>query len=954
MSHAFKPSWIESTAENLGIIPKLPDKHPEHDLKPVESGSPDLTNFPAYEDWDDWAEYEAKDWATGKTKRYSLVPTVCFNCEAGCGLLAYMDKETGKVRKFEGNPHHPGSRGRNCAKGPATINQINDTDRILHPLKRKGKRGEGGWERIGWDQVLDEIAAEIRKAIQEERKDEVVYHVGRPGHEGYIERVLNAWGVDGHNSHTNICSAGARLGYAIWHGADRPAPDYANAKFILLISSHLEAGHYFNPHAQRIMEAKNEGAKIAVMDIRLSNTASRADYWMPTRPGTEAAVLLAVAKVMLDEGIYNETFLKEWTNWQDWLKADHSDAEPIFENFIEKLREHYADYTPEFAEAESGVPAKTVIEVARRIGAAGTQFAAHVWRSAASGNLGGWQVARCLHFLNVLSGSVGTFGGTLPNSWGKFHPSVPNPAPPHKTWNELHFPDEYPLSHYEMSFLLPHFLKEGRGKLAVYFTRVFNPVWTYPDGFSWIEALRDPKLIGLHAALTPTWNETAFFADYVLPVGHASERHDLVSYETHSGLWIGFRQPVHREFLRRQGKPVTFTYEANPGEVWEEDEFWIELSWRVDPDGSLGIRKYFESPYRADEKMTIDEYYQYIFERVPGLPEVAEKEGISALEYMQRHGAYAVENDNYKRYLAKVNGKIAASGLVEKGGEVVGVKAESGKRVGFPTPSRKQELYSQTLVDWKWPEYALPAYIKSHVHESEMDRNAGEFPLVPTYRLPTLIHSRSTNAKWLMEIANRNPLWMHTSDAKRLGYTTGDLVRVNTEIGHFVARVWATEAVRPGTLACSHHLGRWRRSQDPIANRWGTSLVDLKEEAPGQWRMRKKEGVQIKKSSDPDSSRIFWEDTGVHQNITFPVHPDPQSGMHCWHQKVRLEKAQPDDEYGDVFVDTNKSMAIYRKWLEKTRPAPGPDNLRRPLWLKRPLRPETSLFYLDPKNESNK
>ena len=79
MSHAFKPSWIESTAENLGIIPKLPDKHPEHDLKPVESESPDLANFPAYEDWDDWAEYEAKDWATGKTKRYSLVPTVSFH-----------------------------------------------------------------------------------------------------------------------------------------------------------------------------------------------------------------------------------------------------------------------------------------------------------------------------------------------------------------------------------------------------------------------------------------------------------------------------------------------------------------------------------------------------------------------------------------------------------------------------------------------------------------------------------------------------------------------------------------------------------------------------------------------------------------------------------------------------------------------------------------------------------
>ena len=88
------------------------------------------------------------------------------------------------------------------------------------------------------------------------------------------------------------------------------------------------------------------------------------------------------------------------------------------------------------------------------------------------------------------------------------------------------------------------------------------------------------------------------------------------------------------------------------------------------------------------------------------------------------------------------------------------------------------------MRDWKWPEYSLPAYIKSHVHESELDRDAGEFPLVPTYRLPTLIHSRSANAKWLMEISNRNPLWMHNSDARKLGLKTGDLVRVNTEIGY--------------------------------------------------------------------------------------------------------------------------------------------------------------------------
>jgi len=120
-------------------------------------------------------------------------------------------------------------------------------------------------------------------------------------------------------------------------------------------------------------------------------------------------------------------------------------------------------------------------------------------------------------------------------------------------------------------------------------TRVFNPVWTYPDGFSWIEMLRDEEKLGLHAALTPTWSETAWFADYVLPMGFSSERHDLMSQESYAGKWIGFRQPIHRVLRERAGEKFDFTYQANPGAVWEEDEFWINLSWAIDPDGSMGI-----------------------------------------------------------------------------------------------------------------------------------------------------------------------------------------------------------------------------------------------------------------------------------------------------------------------------------------------------------------------------
>ena len=111
-----------------------------------------------------------------------------------------------------------------------------DPDRVLYPMKRSGPRGAGKWERTSWDEVLETFGSRIRKAIQEGRGEEVMYHVGRPGADFYMERTLQAWGIDGHNSHTNVCSSSARFGYILWHHADRPSPDHSNARFILLLS----------------------------------------------------------------------------------------------------------------------------------------------------------------------------------------------------------------------------------------------------------------------------------------------------------------------------------------------------------------------------------------------------------------------------------------------------------------------------------------------------------------------------------------------------------------------------------------------------------------------------------------------------------------------------------------------------------------------------------------------
>src|SRR5690606_12776832 len=139
----------------------------------------------------------------------------------------------------------------------------------------------------------------------------------------------------------------------------------------------------------------------------------------------------------------------------------------------------------------------------------------------------------------------------------------------------------------------------------------------------------------------------------------------------------------------------------------------------------------------------------------------------------------------------------------------VGVRVDGEIVRGWPTPSGKLEFWSRTVAEWGWPELAIPTYVKSHVHPEKLAPDA--MPLIWTVRVAVHIHTRGANAQWLDEIADTNPRWRHPSGASRLGIArTGDVVRVETEIGHFVVKAWITEGIRPGVVACSHHMGRWK------------------------------------------------------------------------------------------------------------------------------------------------
>ena len=1032
-----------------------------------------LYYYPPTEKWNHWREPDGDYWKKHggalrngvKIINYMIVPTVCNNCEAACGLTAWIDKDTMTIRKFMGNPNHTGSRGRNCAKGYATLAQTYDPDRIPFPLKRApgSKRGEGKWVRITWEQALKEIGSHMRKTLEKAIKENdelakkmIMYHVGRPNESGgFTPRVVWSWQVDGHNSHTNICSSGGRLGAIAWSGDDRPSPDFANSRLIFLSASHAaDAGHYFQQHAGYIADARAKGARLVIMDPRLSNSAGLADLWIPIWPGTEGALYLALINKLLQDGKYNRKFMERWVNWKTFLKdkeylnyllregrISKLPEGETFDDFIEVLKDLYKDYTFQWAAEETKVPIDRIHKLYDMVVWAGDRITSYFWRAQAAGNRGGWfHAGRTGYFLLIVTGSIGGIGA---NGWHHWHvlgvggkggkSTLKDKPEPVNAWNELLWPPEWPLTTYELSFLLPHLLSddewrqkwEAKGlkipsKLSFWISKIYNPVWINPDGFRWIQVLKDENKMEMTVNLSPIWSETNWFVDYILPVGLAGERHDNQSAETKPERWTAFRQPVLRVALQKMGwkpkVPWQATLEAHKkvglGEIWEENEFWINLAWAIDPDGSLGIRQYWESKKNPGHPVTIEEWYNAAFETLPNLRKVCEKLGTTPYEYMRDFGAWTEETDVYNVMEREVPYDPAKDAYKYKGkwiprsqlsidpdtGAVyikghgdtlhserhtIGVMKDGKVLQGFHTPTGVLEFYSKTFVEFGWPEYAIPYYPKNkeerqklihivtHVHHDYMEEE-NAFALNPIFRLPYNIHTRSVNAKWLMEIShNHNPVWIYEGDAKRLGIKRGDPIKVRVvdsltgiETGYFVGMAIPTQATRPGVIACSHHHGRWRVMdtvkvegfKQPIGfNRYGSALAQMSNEG-NVWAIRWLDGVKRFKVErehgekwlkwpypefNKDMEQVWWNGmTGVWQNAVFPPNPDPLSGMHCWHKKVLVEKGGEDDRIGDVVVNTENTFKVYQAWRDKlTRPASGPNGLRRPLWFKRPWYP---------------
>ncbi len=909
--------------------------------------------------WPDWME-RAPD---GALRRVTRVPFACDHCGTGCGLLATCDQESGAIVRVEGNPLHPASRGRTCAAGPLTLSQLSSSGRVLHPMRRTGARGGGGWEKISWDEALDTLAARWREAIEGERLHEILVQQGAPEPDPFTVRAISAWGLDALSADTTAGAPSGGLGLQLWMGADRLAADFAEARAILLVGSPRD-GSPLHPDPKRILEGKRAGAQLVVIDPIRTNLAVQADLWLAPRPGTETVLLLCIAHHLIRQGGINRDFMRRWWNWMDYMEARYPGVTLSFPRFELALQKLYAHYSFEFAERECGVPAERIQRAADMILDARGRLAGWCGGAATEGNLGGWQVSRALFLLVALQGAIGVPGGTSPGSWLRFLPEPPWSPPPPDQWSTLSWPSEFPLACGPSAPMLPWLLRNGRGRLSVLLSDRYNPVATSPDGFAWIDALSDESLVGFHAAITPLWTETAQLADLVLPVGLGPERHGLVSSEAGVDRWVGLRQPVLGMARAAQGVPYEDARRSNPGQVWEEEDLWIHLAWRIDPQGEWGIREAFESRQFLGERLRTEEYYNVMLERgVPELAEAAVMDGMSALQYLRERGVFQVEGrpgavherlireEDLENVRESREGRVYAlrqrrehpAGIPTgsepdpdaRGRLAVGVRLEGDIRAGFSTPSGKLEFYSPTVSEWGWPEHALPTYVKSHVHQDLLQ--ADELVWMPLFETPLAEGALASG-----EHAHTNPLWINPVDAARLGLRAGDPTRVETEIGHFVTRAWVTESVRPGVVACNPLRGRWRGSSPPAPHGPPgpspelSALATLQREGDRR-SLAREDGPQ----AAGEGARPWWGDAGTPVLLAMPVHPDPVTGAHCWNQVVRVRPAQPRDVPGDATADQARAARIVELWLQRTRRAEdvSPDRTRRPRWLIRSPKP---------------
>jgi thiosulfate reductase / polysulfide reductase chain A len=494
------------------------------------------------------------------TTRVETIATNCEMCFWRCGVLAEV--ADGKVLKLEGNPDHPLTKGRLCARGNSGPKLLYDPDRLKYPMLRVGERGEGKFKQISWAQALDFLAGRLTEFKQKYGPESVAFFPHGVA-SAFFHTLMRAYGT--HNIAEPAfaqCRGPREVGYALTFGQGLGSPepvDLEESKLIVLIGTHI-GENVFTSQVTAFADGLSRGAKLIVVDPRFSTAAAKANWWLPIRPGTDIALLLAWMNVLITEESYDKEYVSRYAQGFPELAA------------------HVKEFTPEWAETITELPAAKIRATARALAAAKPAVALHPGRHTT------WygddtQRARAMAILTALLGSWGRKGGIfLPTAikTGKF--STP-PFPTPKRERADGAGTRFPLASEEQGVTNGLVDATVAGKpypIKAWIVYGQNVLESIPQRPNTLEAIRKLDLMVVVDVLPM---EQIYYADLVLPEATYLERYDMPQIaESAKQPYIAIRQPSVRPL-----------YESKPG-------WWIAQRMAA----RLGLEAYF--PWKTPEE----------------------------------------------------------------------------------------------------------------------------------------------------------------------------------------------------------------------------------------------------------------------------------------------------------------------------------------------------------------
>jgi len=685
---------------------------------------------------------------------------MCFGCSLNAGIKAIV--KDGKLLKLEADPEHYLGRGWICERSKAFITHLYHPDRLNYPMKRVGKRGEGKWERIGWEQALDEIAEKLRK-LKEQYGAETLASLGGTGrgHQQIIkERFMNLFGSPNSATAGQWCALVCyQIENATYGASSRGKSALKSAACTVLWGQNPEESQACL--YRELLRQKREGTKFICIDPKRSESvADLADIWVPLRPGTDAALALAWLNVIIKEELYDKEFVDKWCYGFD------------------RMKERVKEYPPGKVAEITWVPEETIVASARLY--ATSKPASIQW--GVKCDMQGVNVTSVNHakaILRSITGNLDVAGGDVlmgPCEEANYGPVFEylDMLPPEQKSKQLGADRHrfWCFAGYDMIYEAGKRYWWGKGNAAGYMpnchtTSVYdaiitrkpypvtaliiggdNPMVAYPNTRHVYEALKSPNLelsVVVEQWLTPT----AMLADYLFPAACWLEM-PVMHMHTLQGLgnyvYIG-EQAVEPLYER---KPDFYAYQGL-GRRLGQEKYWRdtledEFTWCIQP--------------------------------------LLDKLGYtSAIEFAKKQGWW------FPPFIEKRYEKI---------------NPRTGKQWGFATPTGKVEIYSTILEKLGYdplPHYQEPP--ETPVSAPELNK---EYPYILTTgsRVRGLHHSEHRQIQLTRRIVNYPTVEIHPDTAQKQGIKDGDWVWIETKRGRIKQKAWVTDKIPPWMVDIQH------------------------------------------------------------------------------------------------------------------------------------------------------